>query len=175
MKIHYDEKGFTLVELVVVINLSFMIIAAVVSLYLLTNKYFLGTTRRFEEKEITLDFLYKLEEYLSKTDNYAFVASSDSLQILSIRDTINFQKDKITSHILPVITDLDSMETRLTFLSGNEIIISDEKTKEWINPGETVIYSSDSITTVSLLIRRGKEYRTTIYNNPTPYKLFRNL
>ncbi|KAF0140068.1 MAG: hypothetical protein FD122_2703 [Stygiobacter sp.] len=175
MKIRFDEKGFTLVELVVVINLSFMIIAAVVSLYLLTNKYFLGTTRRFEEKEITLDFLYKLEEFLSKTDNYTFVASSDSLQILSIRDTINFQKDKITSHILPAITDLDSMETRLSFLSGNEIILSGEKTKEWIKPGETVIYSSDSITAVSLLIKRGKVYRTTIYNKPTPYKLFRNL
>lgn len=170
-----DEKGFTLIEMIVVINLSFIIITAVVSLYLLTNKYFLGTTRRFEEKETTLDFLYKLEEYLSKTDNYTFVVSSDSLQILSIRDTINFQKEKITSHILPAITDIDSMETRLSFLSGNEIIIPDEKTKEWINPGETVMYSSDSITTVSLLIRRGKEYRTTIYNNSTPYKLFRNM
>lgn len=175
MKIRFDEKGFTLVELVVVINLSFMIITAVASLYLLTNKYFLGTTRRFEEKETTLNFLYKLEEYLSKTDNYTFIVSSDSLQILSIRDTINFQKDKITSHILPIVAEVDSMETRLTFLSGNEIIITDEKTKEWLNPGETVLYSSDSITTVSLLIKRGKEYRTTIYNNLTPYKLFRNF
>lgn len=170
-----NESGFTLVEMIVLVNLSFMIITAVVSLYLLTNKYFLGATRRFEEKETTLDFLYKLEEHLKKTDHYSFVVISDSLQIISVRDKINFQKDKITSHILPTITNIDSMETRLSFLSGNEIIVSDEKTKEWINPGETVIYSSDSITAISLLIRRGKEYRTTIYNNLTPYKLFRNM
>lgn len=175
MNIIDNQKGFTLVEMLVVINISFLIITAVVSLYLLANKYFFSTTKRFEEKEATLNFISKLEDSIQKADRFTVIVNQDSLQICSYKDTILFSKDKLRSKIIPSLDNIKSFGYKLSFSSGKEFVAVNDNSPLTYAGNQKYFFSSDSIISVFISIERDKKYSSVIYNNPTPYKLFRNL
>jgi len=175
MKFIKEENGFTLVELLVVINLSFLVLSFVVSFYLLMNKYFVGTTKKFEEKHTTYDFLYKLEELTNKTEHYSMEIQENVVRFIINQDTVVFSNDKMTSNRFMSFDKISNYELKISTLLGKEIIMNEGKLLEPILSGEKKVIVSDSINSIALSFEKGQKYQCQIYNNPVPYSRFRNL
>jgi hypothetical protein len=175
MKFINQEKGFTLIETLVVINLSFFVITMIVSFYLLTNKYFVGTTRTFEEKHAAFDFLFKLEEMLNKSDHYSLAMKENTVQLINNGDTTLFSGDKIAGHRMSNVEGITKYEFRIKFLSGRILTVDNVNIGKTFNPGANKVFISDSIESLEFMIEKGKMYNCNIYNKSIPANRFRNL
>ncbi|MBI1937430.1 MAG: type II secretion system protein [Ignavibacteriales bacterium] len=175
MKLIKDEKGFTLIELMVTINLSFMALAFIISFFLMINKIFIGTTKRAEEKHATYDFFYKLGEMLDKSEQYFIQTNDSTSQIISSGGTLNFSAGEITGNKFMYVDEIEKYEVKVFFISGNSLILANGKAENLMTTGETNMYASDSIKSISLMLVKNRIYNSTIYNKQIPYKRFKNL
>jgi len=175
MKLIKVEEGFTLIELMVTINLSFMALAFIISFFLMINKIFIGTTQRAEEKHITYDFFYKLGEMLNKSEQYFIQTNDSTSQVISGSDTLNFSAGEITGNKFMYLNKIENYAMKVFFLSGDSLVLANGKAENLMMPGEINIYALDSIKSISLMLEKNRIYNSTIYNKQIPYKRFKNL
>lgn len=175
MKLAKDEGGFTLIEILVTINLAFLAVAFIVSFYMLINKVVIGTNKKVEERHVTYDFLYRLNESLNKADWYSFQISDTSSQIISNRDTIYFTGGSISGRRIMNVDNIDKYGMKIIFLSGDSLILENGRAADIILPDEIRTYAADSISSISLRLERNRVYNWNIYNKRIPCKRFKNL
>ena len=175
MKFIKEQKGFTLIELMITINLSFLVLAFIVSFYLMISKIFFSTTKRAEEKHVTNDFFYKLNEMLNKAEWYSFQVSDSSSQIICDRDTVDFYQGKISGSSIMYLDNIENYETNIFFLSGDSLKISNGRVENILMPGETKVFASDTIKSISIWLEKNRIYNCSVYNKSIAYKRFKNL
>lgn len=175
MKTIKNVEGFTLIEMLVVINLSFLIVGAIVSFYMLTDKYIIGLTKRYEEKQTTYDFYYKLDEMLNKSDDYFFVSNETNSALICENDTVLFTENSITSRRLSAINDILTSKLRINLTSGDSIIVINGRIEDNLMYASTGEISSDSIRSIQLSIKKKNTLDYEIRKEPVPNKLFQNI
>ena len=176
MKLIEGQRGFTLIEIIVTINLAFLAVAIIVSFYLMISKIFTGTIKRSEEKHVTNDFFYKLNDMLNKAEWYSFQVSDTTSQLICRRDTVNFYEGRISGSNIMYLDNIKNYETKVYFVTGDSINISNGKVESlFFMPGEIKTFASDSILSISLNMERNGIYNYNIYTKPIPYKRFKNL
>lgn len=169
------QNGFTLVEIIVTINLAFLVVAFIVSFYLMVSKIFVGTTKRSEEKHVTNDFFYRLNEMLNKAEWYSFQVNDSSSQLLCDRDTVDFYEGKISGSCMMYLDNIENYEANIFFLSGDSLKISNGKAEELSMPGKIKVLASDTIQSISMKLKKERIYNCNIHNKPIAYKRFKNL
>lgn len=170
-----SECGFTLIEMIVVINLSFLVFGAITTFYLLTNKYIVGMTNRIEEKQTTLEFFYRFEETLKKADSYSIVFGDTTTVVMCIRDTIRFGENGITSRRIIHLDNLKNNTIRLCLQNGDSVIAVNGKvnTTDLMINNETI--DSDKIRSINLIITRKNTFQHLITKDAYAEKLFQNI
>lgn len=73
-----DNKGFTLVEILVAINLAFITITLILSFYLFSSRFFFSTVKKMEESSHVNSFMINFERLLEKSESYEFLVQNDS-------------------------------------------------------------------------------------------------
>lgn len=175
MTSHKSESGFTLIEMIVVINLSFLVFSAITTFYLLTNKYILGMTSRIEEKQTTLEFFYRFEETLKKADSYSVGFSDTTTTVVCNRDTICFGEKNITSSRIIHLDNLKNCTIKLCLQNGDSVIAVNGKvnTTDLMINNETI--DSDKIRSINLIITRKNTFQHLITKDAYAEKLFQNI
>jgi hypothetical protein len=129
MKVIKEHRnGFTLMELLVGINISFIVITLMVSVYLFLFKFMLSTSRNVEAKinitsgmERLVSELYKCESFeLRFDDEFISVVTENNRQII-------FKPDSIILNEICLITGIDDYEMNVRMVNGDSKYIVDGK------------------------------------------------
>lgn len=116
------EEGFTLIEILVGINLSFILVTLLISFYLFSVKFTSTTTTKLNEKQNISNFLFLFNERLKKSEEYYFVQKNkEELFILDDRDTVSFNKSSFTIKNLFKINYIEKYLMTIELLSGERL------------------------------------------------------
>lgn len=120
MKLLNKNSGFTLIETLVAINLSFIAISLIFSFYLFAQKFSESLSRNYTDKYIQISFFNNLEKTLNNSDGYILrliddrliinTSNEDSILILPTSISINeiFELSNIDSISISISTDIES-------------------------------------------------------------------
>lgn len=168
--------GFTLVELLIGMNLAFIAITIIVSLYLFVANYSISLSKKMYEKEIIMGTLDRLEEMLKKCDHYEIIGREE-LSIHIVIDSedsvlINSKSFIISNSIK--LEDIQGYSLRLMLDSG-EILIADsiKGTSKLQKYGPI---SSSSINTIKLdIFRNEAKYSMSFIKPKTSINYFKDI
>ena len=120
-KIKNKENGFTLIEVLVSINLSFILITLLVSLYLFTAKFISLTIKRMDSKIEITALLTRTSNLLEKADSFYFEQlDSSAVLILNNKDTVYFEPKNIRINSLTDFYKIDDYELSFYSKTGEE-------------------------------------------------------
>ena len=93
----HSEEGFTLMELIVSINLAFIALAIMVSIYLLTYKLVFSTTRKIDEKETLISIIQHIDQSVKQRHDFCVTTISNGTAILLFdqKDTVYISSQSI--------------------------------------------------------------------------------
>ena len=132
MKILNKNNGFTLIETLVAINLSFIAISLIFSFYLFAQKFSESLSRNYTDKYIQMSFFYNLENTLSNSDEYFIKFIGNKIIInTSNDDSIFISQDSISLNGIFEISKLEkinisiSTDTEQDVLSWSDGVLED--------------------------------------------------
>lgn len=176
--IRYKANGFTLIETLVVINLSLLIFALLISFYLFVSKYSSTVEKKvFSQAEVSM-FLGRVHEKLQKTESF-YINAEDSILTCTINanENISFGNDYIKLNPSSVLI-LDSVYVDISLIEENELLSINNgsiQNRYLVNQSDGRIYSH-KIKTIRLLIRQeGREYRMNYFVPANRLQSFQNL
>lgn len=175
MKLISNIKGFTLVETLVAINLSFIGITFIVSFYLFVFRFTQTISENYTHKYIYQNLFYNLENSLRKSDNYKVDFSTDHI-ILSTEnsDTLLIYKDSLSLNNILVIPALENLAIHIHLFNGEELSITPGGLLDFQN-NETVINSMD-IKSLKFEIEKAERlFHFEIFTQAIPVKRFINI
>lgn len=115
MKTPNKNNGFTLIETLVTINLSFITISLIFSFYLFAQKFSESLSQNYLEKYIQTSFLNALEKTLNNGDGYILRFVDDSIIInTNEEDSILISPNSISINRIFEITNLDSISISIS-------------------------------------------------------------
>jgi len=177
-KLINSEDGFTLIEILVSMNLSFILITLLVTMYLFTSKFTSQTIKRITNKvEITTSLSGFFKE-LERADCFYFEQrDSSTVLVINNQDTIYFRKDNITSSQLFGLDRIEKYELCLSIESGEEIkLINGIIMNSTYNLQDKLRFESPFINKISLILEScGKQYITYYIKPPYLISNFKNI
>ncbi len=127
-KINEHRNGFTLMELLVGINISFIVITMLVSVYIFLFKFMLSTSRNVEAKinitsgmETLVSELYKCESFELRLDDELISVVTKNNRLIA------FDADSISLNDICIITGIENYEMNVLLKNGESKYITDGK------------------------------------------------
>lgn len=110
-----DEKGFTLMELLIGINLAFIVLAILFSVYLFLYKFTFSASRTIEKKEEAISLLHRLEESVQKKHEFNFTTLSDgsTLILFGVTDSVLISSHTVSMRNYLTISGIDSVTLKI--------------------------------------------------------------
>ncbi|MGD8782587.1 MAG: hypothetical protein PVH88_26970 [Ignavibacteria bacterium] len=160
------EEGYTLVEILVGINLSFILISLLISTYLFASKLTSSSIKQIENKMLINTFLSMLYSGLQKSETYILQEKDNSfILIINRTDTTYFSNNGVFNNGLINIGKVASNELSL-FNEEEEIVISNGVLYSDPVNGSIFNFTSSDIKRIRLTIElAGKKY-VMFYENP---------
>ncbi|MBN2571425.1 MAG: hypothetical protein JXA68_04800 [Ignavibacteriales bacterium] len=180
-KINKNSKkisGFTLIETIVGINLSFLLLTSLISFYLFISKYVASTTRNFEDKQIINEFFVRLNDALKKSDEFFYVNEHGSNFLLfNQHDTITFNKESLDIKKIYKINKIDSYEIIFKLFSGEQNKIKGNAENDFIYSSlrDSKLKNSEIVSISFSIVKNKKEYQYFFYNKKIANKNFQNI
>lgn len=143
MKVLKKNNGFTLIETLVSINISFIAISLIISFYLFTQKFSESLSKNYTNKYIEISFFNNLERALRKSDEYFINILDDKIIIkTSNDDSIYIAQDSISLNSLFSISNIENLDISISTDIDNKILI---KNCEIISDLTSLLVSKNSI------------------------------
>lgn len=172
------ENGFTLMEVIVGINLGFLVISVIISFFLFSTKFVKVTTTNLDERQTVNEFMLRLNKTFRSASNFNF-AQTDSNYIFTIneKDTVLIGENSFS---LKNIYGLDNIQEYNLIISsyGNEnIIIQNGKLlKAFYNDNQQLQINSGEINHIDLgFSKDGKSYNFNYISPDISVNKFRNI
>ncbi|MBE0539517.1 MAG: type II secretion system protein [Ignavibacterium sp.] len=123
MKVLKNNKGFTLIETLVSINLSFIGISLIFSFYVFTQKFSESLSRIYTDKYIQMSFIHNLEKTLNNSDKYFIIIFDDRIIInTSNYDSIFISQDSISLNGILEITNIENINFSISTDMGKYVV-----------------------------------------------------
>lgn len=138
-----NENGFTIIEVIVAINLSFLVMTFIVSFFLFTFRLTSSIQKKIEMNHDFNNILFRLEERLRRADEfYLHPSEGNLLLIIDKRDSITFSDSLLNFSNIFVIDSFEKLETEI--ITDDETITysftnSDEQSMDFHS--EEIIFS----------------------------------
>ncbi|MDP2362616.1 MAG: hypothetical protein Q8M94_02480 [Ignavibacteria bacterium] len=179
MKLVKENKGFTLIETLVSINLSFIAISLIFSFYLFAQKFSESLSRNYLDKYIQISFFNNLERTLNNSDEYFINFIEDRIIInTSNEDSIFISQDSISLNGIFEISRIENLnirsstDTEKDMLTWNDGILEDPASL--LNQDN--ILESTSIRTILFEIERNnKVYTYQIFSPASSISHFKDI
>ena len=115
------DQGFTLIEILVGINLSFIVLTILISVFLITYKFVYSSTKKFNDRENIGMTISSIERLIQKRANFSIRPGENNSQqiIFEPRDTVIFSNKSIRVSNYFSLDDVDSVS--LTVKKKNNI------------------------------------------------------
>jgi type II secretory pathway component PulJ len=155
-----NNNGFTLIETLVSINLSFVAISLIFSFYLFAQKFSESISRNYTDKYIQMSFFYNLERTLSKSDEYFIKFIGNKIIInTSNGDSIYISNDSISLNGIFEISKLEKIDISISADTEQDVLSWSDGVLEDPNAllNENNILESNSIHSILFKIERNKK------------------
>ncbi len=173
------EEGFTLMELLVSINLSFIVFAVMLSTYLLTYKLIFSTMRKIEEKETLVSIMQHIDQSIKQRQGFtvATISNGTVLFLFDWKDTVyvttkcvNMSNYLTSCDLDRVILQIKPKEEELLTLAGE-----DPENKPKVVPRLNE-YTGAELDYIRLLVwQRERPYEFMFYPSATAAQQFINV
>lgn len=145
MKYLFKNNGFTLIEILVGINIGFLLITVIVTFFLFSTKFVATTTKNLEQRQNINDSLFRLGNTLRKAEHF-YIQPNDSftLCVINDRDTISLSRNSLSLMNLYKIDGIAKYNVVLNLISGEQVTISDGILEaNFIGKQNSIILSSE--------------------------------
>ena len=173
------NKGFTLIETLVAINLSFIALTVIISFFLFAKNFSESLSRNYINKYLQISFFNNVENALRNSDNY-FINIGDNKTIIKTNneDSIYFAQDSIALNTIFFISKIEKTEISITTDTDADIVIRNGELVT--NPtsllNENKILESNRIHSISFQIIKNKmKYSYQIFSPAVSVTHFKNL
>ncbi len=178
MKNKHSNNGFTIIEILVGINIGFVLLTIIVAFFLFSTKFISVTSKNFEERQNINDFLLRLNNTFRKADYFYFQQlDSTFICIIDKQDTVVFRDNSINLKNTYEIDELTNYKMIIQMNSGIERKIHNGTSVELIfdRDQNSVLLSSDiSQVKIDILINK-KFYSFYYFASTISIKNFRNI
>ncbi len=174
-----SSDGFTLMEMLVSINLAFIVFVIMISAYLLTYKLILTTTRNIEEKETLISIVQHIDQSLKRSHEFSVTTVSDGTVVFLFdkRDTLSIEAKNLrmsnylsSGHLDKTILQIKPKDEELLTLLGD-----DPESKQKIVPRKNE-YTNFDLEYVRLYVwKQGKPYVFWFYLDESSVRQFGNV
>lgn len=124
MKCFKTEEGFTIIELLVGINIAFILLTLIIAFYLIVLRFSFNTIKKMDEKTELTDCIFKIEEMFYKKGNFIIKKDgSSSLIIFEKLDSLSFSPYAIKLKKDEIAVGLGKNEITLNIKEGNEKVL----------------------------------------------------
>lgn len=179
MKLAKENEGFTLIETLVSINLSFVAISLIFPFYLFAQKFSESLSRSYTDKYIQISFFHNLERTLNNSDEYFINFLQDRIIInTSNDDSIFISQDSISLNGILEISKIEktnisiSTDMEKDIISWNDGVLTDPTAL--LN--EDNFLESNSIKSILFEFERNnKIYTYQIFSPSTSTSHFKNI
>lgn len=160
--------GFTLIEVLVAINLAFIGVTMVVSFYLFMSKFLFSVTKKVDTNQMVFESFYRMDQILKMNEEYKIISKPDSV-FFKVNDVY---KIVCTRNFLG-IRDLYSMEEIDTLKIL--VTVTDGSVFDFMNfSGNNGISSKDIESLVFEIVKNETAYRWRYYSPSISVNRFRN-
>lgn len=122
-KILNNESGFTIIEIIVGINIGFILFSVLLTFFLFSFKFINSTTHKIDEQLKHDDFIIHLHSLL-KSEPFYFLNSNNTLMCLNDKaDTLRFKDSLITINNIYFIDNIKSYKLELLLEDKSKIKI----------------------------------------------------
>ena len=179
MKVLKSNKGFTLIETLVSINLSFIAISLIFSFYLFAQQFSESISRNYTDKYIQMSFFYNLERTLSQSEEYFIKILEDNIIInTSHDDSIFISQDSISLNGIFEISKIEYLNISISTDTEQEVLSWSDGVLEDPNGllNENNILESNSILSILFEIERNKKICSKkIFSSNASITHFKNI
>jgi hypothetical protein len=163
MKLIKNDDGFTLIEILVTINLTVIAVTFIVSFYLFASKFINAATTKFERDQKTAQFTYNLQNFISKSNGFNILINQKTVLLtLENGKKIIFADSIISLDDYYKLTKVHQFGFSILLESGETILVNS-------NPPDSTEENNiiaGQITNMKIsIICNGKEY-DVLYNKP---------
>lgn len=171
------EEGFTLIEILVNINISFILISLLISVYLFTSRLTTTSIKEIENKTETIMFVSTLYTCLEKANAYSIIINDNSsILIIDENNIIAFSENKISNSELADLENFDSYELTLTKNDGSKISIVNGVPDTGISLSKDIELNCNELRNIGLMIEhKGKKYTMQFCIPPFLKNNFKNI
>ncbi|HLN34654.1 MAG TPA: hypothetical protein VK250_05160 [Nitrososphaeraceae archaeon] len=175
MKSISESKGFTIIELLVTINIAFLVIFFIITFYIFISKYSLGIMNNLELKSKSFLFLSKSNSILKKCDYFLIYAYNDSL-IINTSDNHNIFFSIDNCKIDGIEMDFNLDQAQFKFFKDNEEILGYNLDARIKNENQEITLNSKELNEISIMsIMNGRIYQISYYKDDVSSKRFKNI
>lgn len=130
MKLLRQNNGFTLIETLVAINLSFIAIGFIFSFYLFAQRFTETLSRNFTDKYLIQNFFNKTIGMLKGADYFEIINNNGAISIVTDGlDSILISANSMSLKNILNITELEKPVITLKLFSDKELILQPEITQ----------------------------------------------
>lgn len=171
------SEGFTLVEVLVGISLSFFVISIIIAFFLLVMRITSASTKQLAEKKDIILFIEKLNGYLNKSDHFDVEFERSNLLISSGEGKIMADSKGISINNTFSLDSTVTYNFELTDKKFRKIILeSGKEISTAAMSDHKMLLSSAMIESIKLTIYKNQKEYELLYRNPAvSSKRFINL
>lgn len=177
MKILYDNKGFTLVETLVAINLVLIAVTFIFSFYLFFQKFTGSLSKNYEEKYIIQSLFSKIDLTLRKSDFYTVSWNDNNILIVTENgDSVIITNESISLSNYITVQGSENITLEVILFSNDRVKFESGALTEkplCIDESSIISYKIRSIDVRVKL--NGKEYAYEIITPAFSNKRFNNV
>lgn len=161
------QDGFTLIEVLVAINLSFFVLTLAVSFYLFAAKFINSFNDRFEKNEASYEFINQLDGILKESNGFQIIVrESTNFDFLGLPKEIIFNKVFTLGEIYG-LANIESYKFNLITDDNINYFISRTDSFDTGNfPDNFSVYSQEVRNFELRFVQNGKSYNYK-YQNPS--------
>lgn len=177
MKQNNNINGFTIIEIIVGINISFMLFTVLVTFFLFASKFVSSTTKNLDERQTVNEFLLKLEATLNKADHYYFEKKENLyLCVVDDHDTVLINQDSCSLGKVYSIKNLNDYDLVFNMQDGRIIKINKDNVEGFNFNDQQNTISSKDILELTIDILKNHNTFSLYYVNPNiSINRFRNI
>jgi hypothetical protein len=158
------NEGFTLIEIIVGINIAFLAITLIISIYLILNKIYITGAKRIEDKfSITLS-LNHLNNHFKKEKYFSVFITKDSLIIeFASKGKVVFANKEVNIKDMNRIEDFNEYLINIGLTNQEVIQINSENISI---KGIQKSISSFEIDFIEILLKKNRILYRSLYKTP---------
>ncbi|MCF8355209.1 MAG: prepilin-type N-terminal cleavage/methylation domain-containing protein [Melioribacteraceae bacterium] len=173
-----NNKGFTLIEVLISINLSFLLVSFAYAFYLFSFQFSTKFINSYDRKNDINELFIRLTGKLESADSFEIIFSQHSTNVLlNKRDTVKFSGNSITLMNLYGIDEIENYNILFNLTDGEEIEIVDGAVNRHHSISETTgnIFSADIRSIKFEISDNNKIYSLKYVNSRKGVRRFKNV